>query len=381
MGFAAGTVSFRRYRVTGKAPASVEQATLDKLAEFQIQQSEFGLPDEVEIGWCGGRHIFDAAFTFENNVYADAILFGLRVDTNKPPAEVRTAYQMMEEESAAGGRRGRDAKEAAKARLDEDLRAGKFRRSKLVPMLWDVPGGALWTPAAPTLNDKLVELFERTFELALEAQGAGAAASRLLQHGGRRRDYEDLRPTRFVHGGGGEQARPDYPWTLKGVQSKDFLGNEFLLWLWHEVDAHGGQVKLDAGGDANIVIEQVLDLDCAYGESGRDLLRSAAPAQMPEARDALRSGKVPRKMGLTMESGGVVWRLAWSAESFALSGVKLPQIEEAENPRVVFEERLALLRQLCGACDGLYETFLKLRTSSRWESATSAIRKWIGAAR
>ena len=61
----------------------------------------------------------------------------------------------------------------------------------------------------------------------------------------------------------------------------------------------------------------------------------------------------------------------------ALGTLALPEVEEAENPRVLFEERIALLRDFCTCIDALYETFLKLRGSSSWEGQTGAIRKWI----
>ena len=38
---------------------------------------------------------------------------------------------------------------------------------------------------------------------------------------------------------------------------------------------------------------------------------------------------------------------------------------------------MTLLRDLCQGIDGLFETFLKLRASSAWESQVSGLRKWI----
>jgi hypothetical protein len=35
------------------------------------------------------------------------------------------------------------------------------------------------------------------------------------------------------------------------------------------------------------------------------------------------------------------------------------------------------MRELCGAIDGLYETFLKLRGSSGWEGHVNGVRRWI----
>ena len=44
MGFASGSVSFRRFLVVGKQPKSFDQALLDKLADGALKPSEFGVP-------------------------------------------------------------------------------------------------------------------------------------------------------------------------------------------------------------------------------------------------------------------------------------------------------------------------------------------------
>jgi hypothetical protein len=46
---------------------------------------------------------------------------------------------------------------------------------------------------------------------------------------------------------------------------------------------------------------------------------------------------------------------------------------------VVFEERIALLRELAKTLDGLFETFLGVRASSSWEGQASNLRRWITA--
>ena len=98
---------------------------------------------------------------------------------------------------------------------------------------------------------------------------------------------------------------------------------------------------------------------------------------MPEARDALRSGKIPRKAALTLHAQGNQYDFTLNPEQMLLSGAKLPEVEEADSPRVLFEERIALLRDLSKTVDALYDTFLGIRASSAWESAAGAIRKWI----
>ena len=385
MGFPSGSISFHRFAVVGKAPAVADQGLLDQLAGHALKVGEFGVPDDIEYGWSGGRHVLDARFSFEHNIFADAAHFALRLDTNKVPGELKKAYQLMEEEAVAATNpsgfiskgQKRDVKETVRRKVEDELRSGRFRRSRLLPILWDLPGQMLYCAASGSSFEKLAELFERSFGLALEPITSGTLALRMLERKGRRRDYEDFRPTRFVFGPNGESEHPVYPWVAKGPEAKDFLGNEFLLWLWHEADHRTGVVGLEGIGDVTIYFDRWLDLDCAYGQTGRDGLRGDGPSRMPEARDALRSGKVPRKAGLVLDASGQQFTLTLNAESLAVGSGKLPEVQDADSPRVLFEERIRLLRDLGNAIDGLYETFLKTRASSAWEGQVSGIRKWI----
>jgi hypothetical protein len=384
MGFASGSVSYRRFAVVGESPAAVDQALLDKIAEHALKPGEFGLED-VEYGWGGGRHVLDGHFGFEQNVFADALHFALRIDTNKVPGDLKKAYTLMEEEATAAANpsgfisksQKRDVKDTVRRKVDEDIRSGRFRRSKQLPVLWDLPTQTLYCNASGASFEKLAELFERTFELKLLPITAGSLALRLLEPKGRRRDYEDFRPTRFVNGPEGEGQVPDYPWTAKGPEPKDFLGNEFLLWLWHEADSRTGIIPTESAGDVTVYIDRSLDLDCSYGQTGRDGLRGEGPSRMPEAKDALRTGKVPRRAGLIMDAGGHQYSLTFNPEALALGSLKLPDVEEAESPRVVFEERVAMLRDVNRAIDALFDTFLKTRATSAWEGYTSGVRRWI----
>jgi hypothetical protein len=385
MPFDSGSVTFRRFQVMGKSPEAVDQDMLDKLAEHALKERDLGVPDEEEYGWSGGRHVLDATFSFENNVFADALVFGLRIDTNKVPGELKKAYTIMEEDAVAATNpsgfisknQKRDAKEVVKQKLEEDLRSGRFRRSKLIPILWDLSTQTVYCAAGGASLEKLMEIFERTFGLSLLPLSAGSLALKLLEPKGHRRDYEDLKPTRFVYGPEGESQYPEYPWVAKGPEPKDFVGNEFLLWLWHEAEVRNGTIKTDNAGELAILIDKALDLDCAYGMTGKDTLRGDGPTRMPEARDAIRSGKLPRKAGMILDQGGNQFSLTFNPETFGCNGAKLPDVEEAETPRVLFEERIALLRDLCNALDGLFATFLKLRASSSWEGQTGKLRSWI----
>ncbi|HTW94259.1 MAG TPA: hypothetical protein VMD30_05675 [Tepidisphaeraceae bacterium] len=384
MSFASGSLSFRRFKVEGAVPGVVDQELLDRISEHALRPADVGHPPEIEYGFSGGRHVLDDQFSFDKNVFADCICFALRVDTNRVPAELKRAIETMEEEAVAAGnpsgfiskRQKKDVKETIRAKLDEELRSGKFRRSKLTPILWDLPARIIYSPASGGAQDKLLEIFDRTLNCTLTPLTAGSLAQSILQSNGRRRDYEDARPTRFVTGPDGEGQHPEYPWTAKGPQPKDFFGNEFAMWLWHESESRDGTLTTEAAGEVSIFIDKSLDLDCAYGQTGRDLFRATGPGRMPEAREGLRSGKVPRRLGMVMDAFKQQYSLAFNAETFGFSSVRLPEVEEAETPRVLFEERIGLLRDLCRAADAMYEAFLKVRCSSAWEGQVAGIRRW-----
>src|SRR4029079_10588361 len=105
----------------------------------------------------------------------------------------------------------KDAKETTRRKVDEELKSGRFRRSKLFPVLWDLPSQTLYCAATGKAMEQLMELFERTFELKLVPLSAGGMGLRMLEESGKRRDYEDLRATRVVYGAGWERQRAEAP--------------------------------------------------------------------------------------------------------------------------------------------------------------------------
>ena len=390
MGFASGSVSFRRLAVVSGETFGPSEELLDLLRNNALKVGDIGVPQEVDYGWSGGRHLFDGTFSFEHNVFSDSVLFALRIDTNKAPGELKKAYEALEEEAALAESpsgflskaKKKDIKDAVGRKLDDELREGRHRRSKLVPVLWNTAGAVVYSPATGQSLEKLRELFERTFSAELLPLTAGAVALRQLETLGKRRDYEDFKPTRFVLGPEGEGQPAEYPWVAKGPEPKEFLGNEFLLWLWQESESGNGTIELPDKTDATVMIDRSLDLDCAFGQTGRDSLRGDGPTRMPEARDALRSGKVPRKVGLILDTSGQQFALTFGAEGFAVSSAKLPDnpdanADTATNPRELLEVRFDQIQTLASTLDQLYGKFLKARCSSGWEAWCGNFRKWL----
>jgi hypothetical protein len=383
MGFDSGSISFMKYAVVGQAPKMPDEDLLKKLSEHALRASEMGLPDEIEYGWVGPRHVFDLSFDFEHCVFNDCVCFALRIDTNKVPSEVKHAWSTIEEEAVAKGnpsgfiskQQKKLVKDSIGRKIDEELRSGKYRRSKLVPVMWDVQHSVLYGPASLSVREKLMELFNRTFDLDLHPLTSGTVALRELERRGKRREYEDFVPTRFAKSPEDPDAPAEYPWTAKGDGAKDFLGNEFLLWMWHEAAARSGSIKTSIG-EVTVMFDRTLQLDCVFSHTGKESITAAGPTRLPEAIDGLRTGKVPRKAGLILDWSPGQFNLTLSGESLAVGSLKLPDVEDADTPRTLFEERITLLRDFGKMLDSLYDTFLTARATG-WTSHVSAMQKWI----
>ena len=96
---------------------------------------------------------------------------------------------------------------------------------------------------------------------------------------------------------------------LSRDRKSDFLGNEFLLWLWFMVEAEGDIVTLGDDSEVTVMLSRTLALECPLGQSGSESIRSEAPTKLPEARRAIQAGKLPRQAG--------VWSKYWAEVQLA----------------------------------------------------------------
>jgi hypothetical protein len=399
MPITSGRVSYCRFRVSGDAPDSVDETFLDLLHEHHFRETEIGAPDEVEAGWVTAEHLMDTQFTYDKVAYGPFALFALRLDTHKVPGEVKKAYQKMNEQAAASDSptgfaskaEKREAKDLANRQVQEDLAAGRFRKSRSVQIAWDLRNGLVFCGnASGSVVEQLVRLFRKSFAAEITPMTGGTEAGHYLSQSGKHRDYEDLLPSAFTKppveaglSGGDDEANPRdrhtpiCPWVTKSIDLKDFVGNEWLTWLWHQCEENEGVISTEKAGELFITITRQLDMDCAWEMGGKITVRCDKPTSLAESDDALKTGKWPRKLGLILSDGEHQWDLTIGGDTLNVSAALLPDITEAQTPREVIEQRLALIGSLSFAMDQLYTAFLKQRTASGWSGKREAMSKWI----
>jgi hypothetical protein len=371
-----------RFRIDGQRVIAFGDEHIAKLAENAIGTQRVASGDGSSVGWIAGGHIFDTTFDLAKNVVNDALHFALRVDEVKLPADVLRAYYEVELKALAASnpsgfasaKQKRQAREYAKDRLEQEAKDGRYLRRKAIPVLWDAAENELlFGTTSTTVIDRLVSLLYATFGRKLELIGAGWQAYHLAVD----MDNEPIDaveaagPAIFVNGGhDGEIAwEPD-------TNRRDFLGNEFLLWLWYYLETTSDELSLSDGTAATVMISRSLQLECPRGQFGRESFNSDGPSKLPESRRAIQAGKLPRKIGLTVVRQHDQYELTLQAETMAISGAKMPAPEaESQQDRQV--ERVNQLRHLRETLDLMYEVFLTRRLGATWPDEVASMREWL----
>ncbi|MEM1210396.1 MAG: hypothetical protein AAGI54_14125 [Planctomycetota bacterium] len=401
MSFRSGRVTCSRFFVLGDAPAMVDEATLGILSDFTFRETPVGEPDEVEAGFVTGVHLLDGAFDYDKNGFGDALLFGLRLDTHRVPSEIKKAYEAIHRGAAeaasptgfASRAERREAAELAQRELRDNLAKGLYRRSQMIDVVWDLKRGQLLCGAtSDKAAEQLIRLMKEAFAVDLQPMSAGAWVGHRMRDKGRGRDYEDLLPTAFTpppaqarieHDGAGPTQpieRPLVPWVARAVDVKDWIGNEWLAWLWWVTET--GEGLIDPGdsllaAEIAITIDKTLDMDCAWDATGKQTLRGDGPTRLPEAAEALREGKWPRKFGLLLSDGEYPWELTLQGDRYTVGSAKLPESDEAQTPRDIIEHRLFVTRRLIDLIDAMFAVFVELRLSGQWPATRSEMQRWV----
>ena len=381
MGFLSGRMTFERFQIQGQSPKQFGEEHIELLRKFAIGQIEAATEDGSTIGFLGGRHLFDLDFDLEKNVINDALHATLRIDTHKIPGPLRKAWLEMELAAlAAASPTGRvtraqrqEAKESVQARCEEEIRTGRYRRMQAVPFLWDAAQNVVYCgSSSPGVHEHLRALLENAFGLEFTRVTAGILAEQLAGEQGWTKAFDKLSPSGFSPAGATEQIS----WLSEQADSVDYLGNEFLLWLWWWLETQAEEISLSDETLVTGMLNRTLALECPRGETGKETITAEAPTRLPEALQAARSGKLPRKVGMTLVREGEQYELVLQAESLAVGAAAI-QTEENEKGRGALEERVAAIRRLSETLDLLFEAFCARRLSRKWDGELEQIQNWL----
>jgi hypothetical protein len=382
VGFFSGRLTFLRFRVDGPAPGLFNEDHLERLTAFAAGRQRLASADGIEVGWTATEHVLDTDFEFAKNIINDTLHFDLRIDTERLPTDLMKAYFAVELKALAANnpsgyptaRQKREARESARDRLEEEAKDGRYKRRKCIPVLWDAKSNeVLFGSTSLTNVDRLVTLFQQTFGYGLDPITAGRRAFQLADLHNRTRQVDDSAPSAFVPGVTPE----DVAWIADDT-SHDFLGNEFLLWLWYQLEGPSDAIPLLDKSDAVCMLARTLTLECPRGQTGHETITHEGPTRLPEAKKAIQAGKLPRKAGLTVVRHQEQYELTFHAETLGIGGAKLPNMpDDITDPRARLEERATQIRHLIETLDLLYDAFGQQRLSKDWSDTLPKMQKWL----
>ena len=165
---------------------------------------------------------------------------------------------------------------------------------------------------------------------------------------------------------------------MERVTRTQFIGTEFITWLWFQEELNSGQFMLGGDlGEIELWFEDKLTMGSTAIDEQQDSFKGGRPTTSLEARSALKLGKMAQSAKIRVVQGDQEWYITLKAEPLMMSGIKLPEIL-AKDPQSQFFERMFLLEHIDRIYRGLYKQFLELRLSPNWtKEILPDIQAWV----
>ncbi len=165
-----------------------------------------------------------------------------------------------------------------------------------------------------------------------------------------------------------------------------FLGNEFLTWIWYLIETNQNTIQDDFF--ASLEIGHTIVLENNLGDNSKEKITiKGDQAGLEEGRTALRKGAQVTQIHLkcimnnqnTDEDESYEFTL--KGESFHLTGLKTPKTssnnEEDETEAAILEKAF-LLEKVIKVIDTLFIRFVEKKISEEWKTnEIQQIRNWI----
>ena len=171
---------------------------------------------------------------------------------------------------------------------------------------------------------------------------------------------------------------------LDRVRESEYLGTEFLLWLWFRSETNNGRFDLGDGEVVELWFDRKIVLQSETDEGIEKITCSGDNPHLREARFALTENKQITEVMLKLIIGENTWSFILDSKWMNFKSFKSPKVmlDTDEDPDGLFYEKFLLIEQAVAAVNAVYAAFIKARTSPEWETEEiPAIRRWIGEGR
>lgn len=164
---------------------------------------------------------------------------------------------------------------------------------------------------------------------------------------------------------------------LKFLQTnRNFLGREFLTWLWFKSESQNHKIKIKNLGEFQLFIDNKIILSSASGSVRENSLKGNSPAYAKEASTALSSGKMLSEAKFILQNHELHWSFSISADDLALRSIKIPNVTK-DTSKEHFTQRIAYTKMLNDILDALYKEYMDLRLTLGFKEEALLIQQWL----
>lgn len=164
----------------------------------------------------------------------------------------------------------------------------------------------------------------------------------------------------------------------------NYLGNEFLTWLWYVIENDIDLSELAGLKDKKLTcdIGNSLVLENSLGDNSREKISiKGDDAGLEEGTTALQKGALVTELNLILTIEDNEFRFTIKGESMNISGLKTPQAGNTETSDEVegaVLEKQFLLSMVFNVIDTLFQKFVTKRGTEEWKTTDiQRIRSWI----
>ncbi len=166
---------------------------------------------------------------------------------------------------------------------------------------------------------------------------------------------------------------------IERLRESEFLGREFLLWLWYNSELKGGTYEID-GQEVELWVDKKIVLRHDDDEGSEKITCSGDNPHLKEARFALSENKQVTESRLKLKIEDNEYTFSLDSEWLNLKAFKTPKVVQDvdDDPDGIFYEKMFLIEQAVSAVDSIFTRYVGLRTSPEWEKTEKpALVNWI----
>ena len=160
-----------------------------------------------------------------------------------------------------------------------------------------------------------------------------------------------------------------------------FLGEEFLTWLWFIIESKQDLIKNFDKDFVALEVGNRIVFENRRKEAAERLSIKGDDASLEEGIIALKKGALVSELNVVYKSAELTWQFTLKGESLNVSSLSIPSsgsVESEDDLEGIVLEKIFLFDKILNIVEKLFSHFVKLRVSDAWQGKElQRIRKWI----